>query len=366
MNSFPTLYVAITNHGFGHAARTAAVVGKVQELLPAVQLIIATTAPRWLIASYVTGEFVHRFLGHDVGVIQADSLQMDLPGTLLAWQNILDRQTDIVRTESAFLRQAGVDLVFADIPPLAPLIAHEAGVPCWAAGNFGWDFIYQDWASFAPLTAWIGDCYGQCDRLFRLPLAESLDRFPVIENVGLTGGTPRYEIDELRQDLGLEQSVERTVLMVFGGLGVQNIPYENVGLFPHWQFLTFDKAAPILPNLRCIPDPSHANVPRRYRPVDIFPLCDLVVSKPGYTTYAEAMMADLPVATITRSGFAESAIIQTGLQDYSYHQIIEPGDFFAENWNFLNESLLPPRSGHGLPQDGTAKIAQSIVDFLVN
>jgi hypothetical protein len=365
MSTVPTLYFSITNHGFGHAARTAAVAGAVQQLLPEVQLIIATTAPHWLIASYISGDFVHRMVGHDVGVIQADSLHMDLPATLAAWQDILDRQTTIINTEAAYLKEAGVDLVFADIPPLAPLIAHEAGVPCWAATNFGWDFIYHDWGTdFVPLTKWINSCYGECDRLFRVPLSEGLERFPIKEDVGLTGGTARYEVAELRQGLELEQAVERTVLMVFGGLGVQNIPYQNVELFPNWQFLTFDRAAPSLPNLKCIPDPSNNAVPRRYRPVDIFPLCDLVVSKPGYTTYAEAMIADLPVATIPRSGFAESAIIQAALQDYSDHQIIEPADFFDGQWDFLRQPVQKPRSGHGLPKDGTDQIAKAIVDFL--
>jgi hypothetical protein len=360
----PTLYFSITNHGFGHAARTAAVAGLVQQLCPEIRLIIATTAPRWLVASYVMGDFLYRPIGHDVGVIQADSLQMDLPATLAAWQKILDQQTEIIQTEADFLRQEGVDLVFADLPPLAPLIAHQAGVPCWAASNFGWDFIYQDWgAEFTALTQWIGDCYGQCDRLFHLPLSESLDRFPQQEPAGLTGGTPRYTAAELRQELGLANS-SRTILMVFGGLGLQAIPYENVHLFPDWQFLTFDRAAPNLPNLYCIPDPSNASVARRYRPVDIFPICDLVVSKPGYTTYAEAMIADLPVATIIRTGFAESAVIQAGLQDYSHHQIIDSADFFTGQWNFLSQPLQPPRTGKSLPKDGTERIAQSIVQFL--
>jgi hypothetical protein len=364
MSAHPTLYVSITNHGFGHAARTAAIAGLVQDLLPEVQLIIATTAPRWLIASYVSGDFIYRDCGHDVGVIQADSLQMNLSATLQEWQKIFERREEIVSSEAAFLQKMGVDLVLADIPPLAMPIAKRADVPAWAASNFGWDFIYQDWGKeFADITRWIGDCYGQCDRMFHLPLSESLERFPVREPAGLTGGKPRYKAADVRQDLGLEQA-ERTVLMVFGGLGLQAIPYENIRLFPDWQFLTFDRSAPQLPNLRCILDPSDDGATKSYRPVDIFPICDLVVSKPGYTTYAEAMIADLPVATISRSGFAESAIIQAGLQDYSHHQIIEPADFFTGSWNFLRQPVLPPRSGQGLPKDGTEQIAQAIVDFL--
>jgi hypothetical protein len=361
----PTVYVTITNHGFGHAARTAAVAGMIQQLAPEIKLIIATTAPRWLIASYIPGDFVYRSCGHDVGVIQADSLNMDLPTTIAKWQDIIDKQEEIIRTEASFLREQQVDLVLADIPPLAPLIAHRANIPCWAATNFGWDFIYRDWGEdFADITDWISSCYQQCDRLFRLPMHESLNRFSVIEDVGLTGGTPRYEITELQEQLNFTHPPDRTALLVFGGLGLQSIPYHHLQHFPDWQFLTFDKAAPTLPNLRQVPDPSNSQTDRRYRPVDLFPLCGLVVSKPGYTTYAEAMMADLPVATIARQGFAESAVILKGLQDHSQHQMITDEDFFTGNWDFLNQPLQQPRTGQSLPKNGTETIAQAVVKYL--
>jgi hypothetical protein len=361
----PTIYVTITNHGFGHAARTAALVGEIQRRLPNLRAIVTTTAPRWLIASYLPQDFVYRPYSYDVGVIQVDSLQMNRPATLEAWQQIRSTETEIVENEARFMKEQGVQLVLADVPPLAGAIAHRANVPCWAATNFGWDFIYREWGKdFADLSDWIGRGYGECDRLFRLPFSESLDRFPQIEDVGLTGGKPYWKEEELRNQLDFHHPQERTALLVFGGLGVHDIPYQTAAQFPDWQFLTFDRAAPPLPNLRNIPDPT-GETGRPYRPVDLFPLCGLVVSKPGYTTYAEATIADLPVATIPRSGFAESAIIQQGLQDHSWHQLIDSADFFAGNWDFLQRPMLPPRQGHGLPKDGTESIAQAVVDYLV-
>ncbi len=361
----PTVYVTITNHGFGHAARTAAVAGMIQQLNPEIKLIITTTAPRWLIASYIPGDFVYRAYGYDVGVIQADSLNMDLPATIAKWQDIIDRQEEIVRSEANFLREQQVDLVLADIPPLAPLIAHRANVPCWGATNFGWDFIYRDWGEdFADITDWISSCYQQCDRLFRLPMHESLNRFTVMEDVGLTGGHPRYEIAELQEKLGFTHSQDKTALLVFGGLGLQAIPYHNLSNFPDWRFLTFDKAAPSLPNLYPIPDPSGTDLGQHYRPVDLFPLCGLVVSKPGYTTYAEAMMANVPIATIQRQGFAESAKLLDGLQDHSPHQIITDQDFFHGQWDFMNQPIQTARTGQAYRNDGTETIAQAVVQYL--
>ena len=58
METRPTLYIAITNHGFGHATRTATLAGKIQQLCPDILLIMATTAPRWLLELYIEGDFI--------------------------------------------------------------------------------------------------------------------------------------------------------------------------------------------------------------------------------------------------------------------------------------------------------------------
>ena len=356
--SDPTIYIAITDHGFGHAARTASIAGHLQKLLPSVRLILVTTAPRWLLDCYIDGEFIHRQRGFDVGVVQTDSLKMNHGETLTRWRDIINRQNQIVAEEVAFCQAQGVNLVFADAPPLATLIAKKLGLPCWMSSNFGWDFIYRDWGGeFTPIADWISDCYGQCDRLFRTPLNESMDRFPHIEDIGLTGGDPKYPLAELRSKFNLTQPKERTILLTFGGLSLEAIPYQNISQFPDYQFIVFDRHAPDLPNLVKILD-------RAYRPVDFMPLCDRVVSKPGYSTYSEALKLDIPIVSLTRTGFAESEIILNGMQDYGYHQVIDPSQFFTDNWDFISQPLLPPRLNSKLNIDGNHSIATEMINFL--
>jgi 3',5'-cyclic AMP phosphodiesterase CpdA len=356
--SRPVLYVAITNHGFGHAVRAASVVAKVQQLDPEILTILVTTAPRWLLESYIPGDFIHRPRGFDVGVIQADSLQMDKPATLEKLQKIRQQQRSIVAGEVNFIRQNRVGLILADIPPLAPVIARAADIPCWMMGNFGWDFIYRDWqGEFIEIADWIENCYSQCDRLFRLPLPEPMSSFPVITDVGLTGGTPKYNSDRLRETFQITASQDKTILLSFGGLGLQQIPYDNLPRFPDWQFITFDSQAPDLPNLVKIID-------RQYRPVDLMPVCGRVISKPGYSTFAEALRLDTPIVSLTREDFAESPFLLAGIQDYARHQIVTPREFFESNWEFLRQNLQPPRKSEVLAKDGEEAIAAAIVTAL--
>jgi hypothetical protein len=355
----PALYVAITNHGFGHATRTASVVAQIQQLYPEVLIILVTTAPRWLLESYLPGEFIHRPRPLDIGVVQSDGITMDLPATLERLRVIRQQQQQLVRAEVEFIRQNRVDLILADLPPLATAIAQAAGIPCWMLGNFGWDFIYRDWGGeFIEMSDWIRECFSHCDRLFRLPFHEPMSSFSVIEDVGLTGATPRFSPEELRRQLGLTAEQAKTVLLTFGGLGLQAIPYQNVQHFPDWQFLTCDRHAPTdLPNLLLVDG-------AKYRPADLMPACSRIISKPGYGTFSEACRLGIPIVTLTRSGFAESPVLLKGVQAYSHHQILEPSDFFDDRWEFLEQPLRPPSQSNRLNKDGNQAIATAVVNYL--
>jgi hypothetical protein len=354
----PILYVAITNHGFGHATRTAAVVAEIQKLDPEILVILTTTAPRWLLESYLAGDFIHRPRALDVGILQSDSITMDKAATLEKLKEIQTQERSIVAAEVNFIRQNRVSLVLADIPPLATAIARAADIPCWMVSNFGWDFIYRDWGGeFVDIANWIADRFSQCDRLFRLPFYEPMSAFPHITNVGLTGGSPRHDPDALRLQFGLTAPVEQTILLTFGGLGLEQIPYANLDRFPDWQFITFDRQAPDRPNLVKINDFG-------YRPVDLMPLCRCVVSKPGFSTFSEACRLSLPIVSITRSDFAESALLLEGIQNVVDHRILQPQEFFKSDWEFLREPLQPARQSQSIALDGNEAIAHAVVQYL--
>lgn len=352
----PILYVAITNHGFGHATRAASVAAAIQQLCPDVLLILVTTAPRWLLEAYLQTDFIHRPRAFDVGILQTDSVTMDKPATLERLQQLRAKQNSLIASEVNFIKQNRVGLILADIPPIATLLAKAAQVPCWMMSNFGWDFIYRPWGGeFVAIADWIAECFSQCDRLFRLPLHEPMSAFPVIQDVGLTGGSPRYSMAQLRETFGLTANPDRTVLMTFGGLGLKGIPYQNLQQFSDWQFLTFDRHAPDLPNLIKVTN-------NHYRPVDLMPVCGRLLSKPGYSTFAEACRLGTPIVSITRADFAEAAVLLNGIQDYVPSQILTPSEFFG-NWDFLHQPLQPPRS-QPILTDGNQAIAQAVTDYL--
>ena len=354
----PTLYTAITNHGFGHATRTAAVLAELQQRSPDIKLIIATKAPRWLLEEYLEGEFVYHPRVFDVGVIQADSLQVDREATFETWQQIYATQADVIASEVKFLHENQVDLIFGDIPPMIALIAKAAQIPCWMAGNFGWDFIYRDWGGkYIELADRISEAYGHCDRLFRLPFAESMSAFPNRENVGLTGAKPKHSPEYIREKFNLD-SDRPTAMLTFGGLSLEAIPYDNLAKFPDWQFVTFDRGAPDLPNL------TKANIDR-LRPVDLMVVCDRLITKPGYGTLAEALRVGIPVVCLTREGFLEAETLIAGVKNYAEHLIISPQEFYEGDWSFLNAPFQAPDLAEAkqLDMHGEETINQAILEY---
>ena len=355
----PTLYVAITNHGFGHATRAASVVATVQQLRPDIDIVLATTAPQWLLRSYIQPDRVtYRSVAFDIGVLQSDSMTMDKVATLEKLKWIRAHQDEVLASEIEFIQTTGVDLILGDIPPLVTQLAKAVDLPCWMMSNFGWDFIYRPWGGdFEVIADWIADCFGLCDRLFRLPFHESMTAFPHITDVGLTGGIPKLTIEAVREKFGITTSKECTVLLTFGGLGLARIPYAKaLQAYPDWQFITFDRHAPTLPNLIKIPEIG-------LRPMDMMLACDRIVSKPGYSPFAEACRLGLGVATLPRQGFAEAPLLLDGIQQHARHQILDSDTFFEGDWSFLDQPLQPPL-GNPLPKDGNDEIAQAISSYL--
>ncbi len=354
----PTLYVAVSHHGYGHATRAASIAAEVQRLVPDVRIIVVGPAPRALLAAYMAGPFEQRDVRLDAGVVQPDSLTIDVQATLAAARRIYEDRRTILAQEVAFVRQEGVRLILADIPPLAAMVAAAAGVPCWMVSNFGWDDIYRPWGKpFADLVAWMEDCHAHCDRLFRLPFHEPMASFPRLTEAGLTGGRPRWPADQLREQLRIRRPRERIALVTLGGFGRHRLPYHGLRRREEWLFVVFDPDAPDAQNIVPIRDLS-------LRPVDVMPLAGRLIAKPGFSTFSEAIREGVPIVTMPRPEFAEAQVLVAGMQAVWWHQLVGLDDFLAGDWSFLDAPLGEPLTEEVVDTAGSETIARAVADCL--
>ncbi len=355
------IYAAITSHGFGHITRTATILNRWQQRNPEILPVFVTTAPHWLLAQYMQGPFLQRPLRLDVGVVQADSVQMDLAATKAQVQALQADAARLIRAEADFCRLNRVQLIYGDIPPIATAIAQAAALPCVMVSNFGWDLIYRAFSEpnqnpafydpeFAALADWCAEHYQGCDLLLQVPLNEPMPAFPRLQPVGLIASEPRHDPERVRETLGLARD-RPTRLLTFGGMGLSAVPYAALDQFPDWQFLSFHQDGPDLPNLYRVSG-------HEWRPIDLMPLCHEVVTKPGYSTIAEALRLGIPVRCIDREGFAESPYLVDGLRRYSQHQIVPPTAL--NTWAWLTEPLSAPTDPTGLDRAGNAAVVAAL------
>ena len=155
LRAMPRLVALVSPHGFGHAARTAAVLAALAELAPETTLEIWSTVPEWFFRDSLGSiRFDYRKSLHDVGLVQRTALAEDLPATVAAlgalWRG------DAVEELARELERAHADAVLCDISPLGLAAARRAGLRSILLENFTWDWIYEGYLDAEPrLRPWV-------------------------------------------------------------------------------------------------------------------------------------------------------------------------------------------------------------------
>lgn len=350
------IYACVSAHGFGHGSRTAAVLEALHQLRPDWRLVVSSALPADFLAGALAGvPHRHRPCRWDVGVIQADALGADAEATLVALEALEQHLPAQLEREAAWIRrQAGPVLVLADVPPAAAALAADLQAPLVWLASFGWDAIYGPMGP--DFAGWAERCrhaYRQGDLLLHCPLAMPMPWGLPQVNVGLTASPPRVPPPQLRRQLDLPADRRRCVLVSFGGLGLQLDP----ALLARWPQFTFVGCDPALASAT-----NGRQLPPGLRPLDAMPCCARVLTKPGYSTFCEALSQGLGIHLVHRDGFAEAAVLEQALQRHGQHRLLSQAQLRSGDWQ-LDQPLLPPTASP-LPAGGARQAAAALVDCL--
>jgi hypothetical protein len=349
------IYACISSHGFGHGSRTASVLSQLHRLRPDWRLVLSTALPETFVATaFGPMPLEQRRCQWDVGVLQADALGSDPQATLLELAQLEQRLPALLEQECHWLReQAEPVLVLADVPPAAALLAERLEAPLVWLASFGWEAIYAPFGG--PFLAWAERClnlYRRGQLLIRCPLALPMPWGVPERPVGLTAGEPRCDGQALAQQLALSPHPDRNVLLSFGGLGYSLDP-RPLARWPEHVFIGHDPLLAELPNGRTLP-PS-------IRPLELMGHCSRLITKPGYSSFCEALTYGLGIHLVRRDGFAEAPVLERHLQHHGWHRLLSREQFSAGDWQ-LDQPLLPPSQGP-LPLGGALQAAEILVDF---
>ena len=303
--------------------RSSQVIGALQQARPALDIHVRTTAPRWLFPDAVH----YSGCSIDVGIVQPDSLVMDFEATLKQCRRLLDDVPRTIVRELAFIRDHQIRLIVGDIPALAFEIAARASIPSAAVTNFTWTGIYRAYLEerpeFGPISDQMGQFYSKATVVLALPYSFDLDVFPRQDAIGWITRKSRLDKQAARNQLGLSHHAT-VVLLSFGGLGFQRLPWDRLKLMPGFLFVVTADEKRLDDNIFILPDTQH-----HYE--DLLRAVDVIVTKPGYGIVADAISHRVRVLYTERGKFPEYPRLVRALSDCATAEFIPQNELFAGN-----------------------------------
>jgi UDP:flavonoid glycosyltransferase YjiC (YdhE family) len=292
------LLIAITGHGFGHAAQTAPVIDALRARRSDLRLSVRCDLPAARLAQFFPGTTVSRPIA-DFGFPMTSAIDVDVPAAERAFGALHAHLDATIDAEAAALRALAPDLVLANVGYVPIAAAARAGIPAVGFCSLNWLGILRGyhgaWRDGARIEAEMAACYRQARRFIRPTPAMPMPDFDTIQ-VGPVArrGTDRRA--ELARRLGLAAG-ERVVLVSFGGIGTQ------LGLAA-WtaiagvRYVVAGLETPMRPDMIALERVGISHL-------DCLASCDAVVTKPGYGTVVEAGCHNTPTLFVNRRIWAE-------------------------------------------------------------
>jgi hypothetical protein len=350
----------VTGHGFGHGVRSQQVLQALKARRPELDIHVRTTAPPWLFAD-PPGTARYSRAALDVGILQADGLEMDIDATLEACRELIGAAPRIVERELAFIRAHGIRLIVSDIPPLACEIAARGSLPSVAVTNFTWDTIYRTYLSayavFRPAVEQMTEWYSKATLALALPYPCEMRAFSSMKTIPWIARTSKLTKEQARSDFDLPESAT-IVLISFGGLGLERLPWDRLEQLKDFLFVATGKA--------CVSDGNMIGLPdTQIHYEDLIRAADAIVTKPGYGIVADAIAHRVPILYTDRGDFAEYPRLVEALRDCATAEYIPQIELLAGNMGPYLRRLFS-REAHwpAVRLDGSQVAAEKIIELL--
>jgi len=350
----------ITPHGYGHAARAAAVMEAVCDLAPEVFFEIFTRVPNWFFNLSLQGKYAYHEQNTDVGLVQTTAMVEDLPATIRSLQAFLPFQKDLVQDLAQAIRSMGCEMVLCDISPLGIAVAKEAGLPSILVENFTWDWIYQGYLEeepgFAPYITYLQQAFSSATWHIRTEPA-CIDEPPADRLSSVVSRKPRLSRRATREALGIPQDAPMAMITM-GGI-ITEFPFiyrleqsrDTLFLIPGGSATYEQRGSLVLL-------PHHSSL---YHP-DLVNASDAIIGKLGYSTLAEAYNSGIPFAYVPRAKFRESQPMGQFARKVMDAIELEEESFFDGAWlNLLPGLLSRPRRQLSC-ENGADQVARFILD----
>jgi hypothetical protein len=330
------LWLAISAHGYGHAAQAAPIIAALRARRPGLRVTVESGLPRDLLTRrFLPFAFEHLAAPVDVGMRMHDALAVDAAASCAAYAAFHRDWEGRVAKAAARLAEARPDLLLADVPYLPLAAAARVGIPAVAVCSLHWGAIHAAYCRGGDarrISAEILAAYRAATRFYRPQPAMPMPELDNTREVGPIAQLGRTRRAELHVALGLEVGA-RVVLVALGGVPTR-LPIEDWPRHPgvHWL---------VQADWGVARDDVHALEPLGWPFVDLLASCDALLAKPGYGLFAEAACHGVPVLALPRDEWPESAALLAWLKrhgrcvevDTAQARSGQLGDALHEAWS---------------------------------
>lgn len=357
----PAIAWFISPHGFGHAARAAAVIETIHGIDPGVNFEIYTTVPEFFLKESLAAiPYRRHHLLTDIGLAQKSAFHMDIPETIHRLGNLLPYKKKLIADLADSIKKQNCRLIVCDIAPMGIAVAKAAGVPSVLVENFTWDWIYgeyeKEYPTISPFITYLKELFDSVDFHIRTEPAFHNEHRLCHMTIPPMSRNVRSSRKETRERLKIpEQS--KAVVFTMGGIPDQ-LPF--LRKLSQYKDITFViPGSPVFKREKnVIRLPYNSDF---YHP-DLMEAADAVIGKPGYSTLAEVYHAGVPFGFVCREYFRESAIMETFIIKEMNGVAIPEKQYREGNWlPRLRELLEIPRVQR--PAPGTRQAARAILDI---
>ena len=244
--------------------------------------------------------------------------------------------------ETTALAAAAPTMVLADTPYLAVSAGKQAGIPSLVVASFTWSDIlrcFDDTSSkHQNIVRAIERSYADADMAFRIAPGLSLSGVRKVVDIGPIAEPAQSQREQLRSSLGMTES-ERLILVGFGGIPLQTLPWDQMERMEGYHFLV-DGVERVSPRIH-----SLSSMPFSFKTA--LASVDVVMTKPGYGTIVEAVALGLPVVYVRRYNFADEAPLVEFLHAHGQGRELSRGDFVSGNWRPALQAMTGIKTTRG-------------------
>ncbi|EMO51790.1 sugar kinase [Leptospira noguchii] len=365
----------VSGHGFGHISRSMEIILHLLKSFPDLNIDLVTVREKFLDTLALSEEDSKnlkrlniRKKDLDVGMVQKDSLSIDIAATEAAIEEFNLQKSYIQISEIESCLDFGTKLIISDSASLPFMIATKLKVPSLFIGNFTWDFIYSGYSNestiFKQATKTIYEEYYHATFGLLLPFNCPANSLAEQKQIGLVGRKPFLTKNEAKEFFKLPKD-KIHLLFSFGAYGVETHRF-------NWEKFDPEKYTIVLSgtdfDLSKIPNKQKTGIIQlsNLHYPDLLTACDFVITKPGYGILSEAVYAKTPVLYTDRGNFPEVQYLHKSLNEEIPSSYISNEDLFSFRLDetLKKENIWKRKPSTFFERDGKEDVKHAVAVFL--